>query len=935
MKKLIGMFLFVGLCMVCVSSLVTAADIASDTFDSVSSTTGIDGTDWGITTTYSGGEFTPSADIANKLRLLSDGTLTAGTYWMKAVIKHPTDGGVNNAHFLGIQDLWGGGIIMGYDRWDDTFSIRFNTNVIFTAVGFDADSHTMIAKLVLTDVTNGFVSAWIDPDFGQEEGLNDSAKFVTNAVYAESTYSIKYVKVTYDVGSGGSFDEFLLSDVSPFPAPLPPAIVYSTNTFHEATVSDGTIDTEIIIDAVGGVNFSNTFSTADVTVNNLPSNLSAVFTYSNSTRVVASLTGSADNHLAINSITDLTFVFKDSAFTNNDASAVGDSSNGVLRIDFTDSQPDPVLTYTGTTFAESASNDGSITDTFTIDVAHDYFVGAISSDFVALGYVAVSNVPGGLTVVLTKADTNTLTASMTGNASAHNASDGISDLEFHFKDASLVGGSATNLTNGRKTDLSVTFDNPELAWSGSFVEAFANDGSIDSSSTVTATLTGDVFAGTAGSAITAFTQASIPLGLTAVVTKTSDTVATVTLTGNADSHAAIDNASDLEIAFGDAAFTASTAIVVTNATKSDIAVSFDDPGVVYYVSETGDDANDGLATGTPLATITNAVAKSVDGGVIEIMSGTLTESSIVINGMRLTIRGQSAGTTTIQAAATKGTAGNRIFTLEGVCTVLFEDLTLKNGAVEGNGGAIDDPMVGYKDTYITVRRCVFIDNVATNGSGGAIAVYSGTLSVEDSLFADNELLGETSQSRGGAVWSATSVVMIRNTTFSRNIIIAGGNYVGGAAIYAPAGGRIHNCTFYGNETEGPFAEAAIRGIAGMAVESCLFASNTINGVVTSADIVYGTVFNTLYESTKDVTDLGGNIQTNNAGISVTLADNGGATMTHALLPGSPAIDAGSNPDDLANDQRGVKYARVFGAAADCGAFEYGAGPAVGWAIFIW
>jgi hypothetical protein len=52
-----------------------------------------------------------------------------------------------------------------------------------------------------------------------------------------------------------------------------------------------------------------------------------------------------------------------------------------------------------------------------------------------------------------------------------------------------------------------------------------------------------------------------------------------------------------------------------------------------------------------------------------------------------------------------------------------------------------------------------------------------------------------------------------------------------------------------------------------------------------------------------------------------LADNGGATQTHALLPGSPAIDSGSNPGNLATDQRGGTYARVVGAAADIGAFE--------------
>jgi hypothetical protein len=56
-----------------------------------------------------------------------------------------------------------------------------------------------------------------------------------------------------------------------------------------------------------------------------------------------------------------------------------------------------------------------------------------------------------------------------------------------------------------------------------------------------------------------------------------------------------------------------------------------------------------------------------------------------------------------------------------------------------------------------------------------------------------------------------------------------------------------------------------------------------------------------------------------------LADNGGETLTHALLPGSPAIDTGDNPACLASDQRGISRPQdgnnngdVF---CDIGAFE--------------
>ena len=52
-----------------------------------------------------------------------------------------------------------------------------------------------------------------------------------------------------------------------------------------------------------------------------------------------------------------------------------------------------------------------------------------------------------------------------------------------------------------------------------------------------------------------------------------------------------------------------------------------------------------------------------------------------------------------------------------------------------------------------------------------------------------------------------------------------------------------------------------------------------------------------------------------------LQDNGGPTLTHALLVGSPAIDAGDDAAAPTTDQRGV--ARPLGAATDIGAFELG------------
>ena len=65
-----------------------------------------------------------------------------------------------------------------------------------------------------------------------------------------------------------------------------------------------------------------------------------------------------------------------------------------------------------------------------------------------------------------------------------------------------------------------------------------------------------------------------------------------------------------------------------------------------------------------------------------------------------------------------------------------------------------------------------------------------------------------------------------------------------------------------------------------------------------------------------------------------LQNNGGATWTHALLSGSPAIDAGTNSGCPATDQRGVARPidgdRDGSAVCDIGAYET---PSL-WPVFL-
>ena len=61
-----------------------------------------------------------------------------------------------------------------------------------------------------------------------------------------------------------------------------------------------------------------------------------------------------------------------------------------------------------------------------------------------------------------------------------------------------------------------------------------------------------------------------------------------------------------------------------------------------------------------------------------------------------------------------------------------------------------------------------------------------------------------------------------------------------------------------------------------------------------------------------------------------LANNGGGTQTHALVPGSCLIDAGGTTTPIPGivyDQRGMGFARFVNTHSDIGAFEYQGGPA--------
>ena len=171
-------------------------------------------------------------------------------------------------------------------------------------------------------------------------------------------------------------------------------------------------------------------------------------------------------------------------------------------------------------------------------------------------------------------------------------------------------------------------------------------------------------------------------------------------------------------------------------------------------------------------------------------------------------------------------------------------------------------------------------------SGGGIYNYHGKLMVQTST-----LSGNRAGAGGGIANESGTAFKVYNSTLSGN---RAGNGGGGILNYGTWLDLMH--TIIANSPEGGDC-VLISGGGGWATSGYgLIESTGVNACGLNSD----------YFTIVGVDPLLG-----------PLADNGGATQTFALLPGSPAIDAGWSTG--APDQRGV--VRPQGAACDIGAFE--------------
>ena len=242
-------------------------------------------------------------------------------------------------------------------------------------------------------------------------------------------------------------------------------------------------------------------------------------------------------------------------------------------------------------------------------------------------------------------------------------------------------------------------------------------------------------------------------------------------------------------------------------------------------------------------------------------------------------------------------------------------MTITNSSVSDNQAGANDPFpVGFGGGISNYGTLMITNSTINNNEcwvdGGGIYNGFGTLTVTGSTVSENRADGQHDGMpwgcHGGGILGA---VTFTNSTLSNNL----SSYYGGGI---DGGGAITNSTISGN--------SAIVG-GGISTFGGLEIADTIlnNNVGTNID---GTVTSEGYNISTD--DGGGNLtgpgdQINTNPMLGPLQNNGGSTLTHALLPGSPAINTG-DPNltpPPSYDQRGSPFVRVYNGRIDIGSFE--------------
>jgi hypothetical protein len=248
-------------------------------------------------------------------------------------------------------------------------------------------------------------------------------------------------------------------------------------------------------------------------------------------------------------------------------------------------------------------------------------------------------------------------------------------------------------------------------------------------------------------------------------------------------------------------------------------------------------------------------------------------------------------------------------------TTEITDSTVNNNfAGDVGGGILNSGTLTVTNTTISGNHAG--TNLPGGGFGGGIYNY-GTVTITNSSIIQNNAGGKEPSGWGAGIGNEGSLD-ISNSTVSGNWA---GQDAGGIYNFGPF--HVTNSTISENSAS-QNAGGIYNGATGM-VEL----ENTILNEGDSGANIFnngGAVTSHGYNLSND--DGGGYLiapgdQINTDPMLGPLQDNGGPTMTHALLPGSPAINTG-DPNFTpppSYDQRGAPFVRVFNGRIDIGSFE--------------
>jgi hypothetical protein len=305
----------------------------------------------------------------------------------------------------------------------------------------------------------------------------------------------------------------------------------------------------------------------------------------------------------------------------------------------------------------------------------------------------------------------------------------------------------------------------------------------------------------------------------------------------------------------------------------------------------------------------------------------------------LTIIGAGARQTTVD-----GNHLDRVFSIAQTATVSISDMTITGGDATGGGTSKEIDMGGgiYNTGTLTLDRVAVVGNHA-DGGGGIFSIPGSYITISNSLIAHNTAYeaGGIRFDGGGELINSTvtdnTLLPLPNESYLQDPKLASSlaneitGYGGGIDFRGGNNLDIINSTITDNH--------AIKGGGGLnSAQSYAAASsqtsigitmllNTIIADNTSTagggdcnvedNIIQSEGHNLASDGTCFLTSTGD--LPNHNPLLGSLADNGGPTETQALLPGSPAIDAGATQGCPQADQRGVTRPQ---GACDIGAYQY-------------